>query len=44
MMFTNIAAAGRYQQALMKNRTVFALLNKICFSTDQQPPSAKLVK
>jgi translation elongation factor Ts len=42
MMFASIAAAGRYQQALMKNRSVFALLTRT-FSTDQAP-SAKLVK
>ena len=43
MMFASLAASGRYQQTLVKNRTVFALLSK-SFSTDQQPPSAKLVK
>jgi len=41
MMFASIAAAGRYQQAVLKNRAVFAILNR-GFSTDQ--PSAKLVK
>jgi translation elongation factor Ts len=41
MLFTSLSSAGRYQQTLMKNRAVFAILNR-GFSTDQPP--AKLVK
>jgi translation elongation factor Ts len=41
MMFASIAAAGRYQQTVMKNRAVLAIFNR-GFSSEQ--PSAKLVK